>query len=483
MKMWRGLGSARVAMPVAMVIFLWVAAPLALAGPGDLDPTFGGDGKVTTDFFAGNDAAKAVAIQKNGKIVAAGTAFNGNTGGNDFALARYKRNGSLDKSFGDQGKVTTHFFAGPHPQFDIGGAANALLIEPDGRIVAAGVAFNGATGASDFALLRYHSDGDLDRHFGNGGMVTTDFGGVRAQATAVALQHDGKLVVVGWTIDSLNNSDFVLARYRTNGRLDASFGSGGKVVTDFTPLDQANAVHLLSDGKILVAGTSACITPPCAARSFVLLRYHTNGSLDTTFGNGGQVTTNFFVASTATAMDVTPDGKIVLAGFTDRGCLACSRFMLARYNPDGSPDISFGDGGVVTTVFGDLITGINRAFAAVIREGSLSQKIVVGGSFQDRAVCGNAGGDVFPCDFALARYNEDGSLDTSFGSGGKVTTDFGGGTVDQAFGLAIQRNGKIVLAGNSDGDFAVARYLAERCRSLPHFLFLPLDEDDDFVCR
>jgi hypothetical protein len=105
------------------------------------------------------------------------------------------------------------------------------------------------------------------------------------------------------------------------------------------------------------------------------------------------------------------------------------------------------------TVFGGITAGINRAAAVVIREGKFSQKIVVGGLFQDRAICGNASGEIFSCDFALARYNKDGSLDTSFGDDGKVTTDFGG-TVDQAFALAIQRNGKIVLAESADGDFA-----------------------------
>jgi uncharacterized delta-60 repeat protein len=155
---------------------------------------------------------------------------------------------------------------------------------------------------------------------------------------------------------------------------------------------------------------------------------------------------------------------------------------LARYNPDGSLDASFGNGGTVMTVFGSITAGINRAAAVVIREGKFSQKIVVGGLFQDRAVCGNPAGEIFPCDFALARYNEDGSLDTSFGDDGKVTTDFGR-TVDQAFALAIQRNGKIALAGSADGDFALARYLAKPCRSLPAFIFMPRDEDDDLVCH
>jgi uncharacterized delta-60 repeat protein len=299
MNMRMSLPGARAVALVGMMTSLWTGS-LAHAAPSDLDATFGGDGKVTTDIFAGNDAARAIAIQANGKILAAGVAFNGNTGGNDFALARNDRNGSLDRTFGDHGKVTTHFVGSAHPQFNIADTANALLIQSNGKIVAAGVAFNGATGARDFGVLRYNSQGDLDRRFGHGGMIITDFGGASAQANALALQPDGKLLVVGSTTDTIcigGNSDFALARYHPDGRLDTSFGTGGKVVTDFTLLDEARAVHLLPNGKILVAGTSACITPPCASRAFVLLRYRSNGSLDSTFGNGGQVTTNFFIAS------------------------------------------------------------------------------------------------------------------------------------------------------------------------------------------
>ena len=476
-----GKGRVRVIALAGMIVAL-SAMQLAQAAPGDLDPTFSVDGKVTTDFFGGNDTATAVAIQQNGKILAAGTAFSGNTGGNDFALARYNRNGRLDRSFGENGKVTTHFPGSPSPQFHIAAEASALVIQSDGKIVAAGTALNAGTGARLFALLRYTRHGELDRGFGVSGMVSTDFGGVGAHANGLVLQPDRKLVVVGSTSDINGNSDFALARYHPDGRLDAAFGLDGKVATDFTRLDEARAVHLQLDGKILVAGTSGCITTPCGSRVFVLLRYHSNGSLDASFGNGGQVTTSFFVANIATAIDVAPNGKIVLAGWTDRGCLACSSFLVARYNPNGTPDASFGKGGVVKTDFGSIIAGISRASAVVIRGGALNQKIVVGGFFQDRAICGNDSGEIFPCDFALARYNDDGSLDTSFGDGGKVTTDFGS-AVDQAFGMAIQRNGKIVLVGNSGGDFAVARYLAERCGPPRSFVFTPSDDDDGFVCR
>jgi uncharacterized delta-60 repeat protein len=480
MNMRMGSCSARPVALVGMVIFLWTA-PLALAAPGDLDPSFADDGKVTTDFFGGDDAGKAVAIQKNGKIVVAGTAFNGNTGGNDFALVRYNRNGSLDKSFGSDGKVTTHFFGGPRPQFDTANRANALAIQSNGKIVVAGVDVNKTTGVNDFALLRYNRHGDLDHQFGNGGKVTTDFGGIFAEARGLALQPDGKMVVVGTTIDTFDvvtrNSDFALARYHSDGRLDTTFGTGGKVVTDLTRHDAAYAVQLTADGKILVTGSSDCIPPaPCALSLFVLLRYNADGTLDTSFGNGGQVTTNFQIYSSAYGVDIAPDGKIVVAGVTGSGCIPlCSQFAVARYNPDGSLDTGFGSGGKVMTSLG----GVSWGYAVAIPDGELSDKIVVAGYYRNLFICGLTGGPVFTCDFALLRLNNDGSLDASFGDGGKVTTDFGGGASDAALALAIQKNGKIVLAGYSGGDFAVARYLVERCHSKHSFAHPPRDDDED----
>src|SRR6266536_6168109 len=161
--------------------FIAAALPgAAVAGPGALDPSFGTGGQVTTDF-GGFDSAQAVAVQSDGKILAAGS-----SGGGDFALARYNADGTLDSTFGSGGKLTTDFGG-----FDV---ALGVALQADGKIVAVG----GGGSGSDFALARYNADGSLDASFGSGGMVTTDFGGFEA-ATAVAIQGDGKIVVTGST--------------------------------------------------------------------------------------------------------------------------------------------------------------------------------------------------------------------------------------------------------------------------------------------
>jgi uncharacterized delta-60 repeat protein len=446
-----------VAASVAGLVLSSSVASRAEAAPGDLDSSFGGDGKVTTDFFSGADAARAVAIQQNSRIVAVGNAFNSQNGSYDFALARYNNDGGLDPTFGGDGMVTTNLAGNAPSSSPSSSTANALVIQPNGKIVVAGVTFNNATAVNNFALLRYNNQGDLDPGFGIGGVVRTEFGGVNASANDVALQPDGKIIAVGTIGNPIGNQDFALARYGADGQLDSSFGNGGKVTTDLTSDDGANAVHLTSDGKILVAGTSFCLTFPCPAREFILLRYNQNGSLDPTFGDGGKVTTDFKIRDVGNALDIGPDGKIVIAGFADADCSgSCPVFALARYNANGSLDTTFGVGGKITTPLGRIA----RATAAIIREGS-SPKIVVGGYYQERAVCGSIG-ETYACDFALVRYNWDGTLDSSFGNGGIATTDFGG-TEDRAFDLAIQRNGKIILAGNAGADFALARFLSDTC--------------------
>ncbi|HVK56671.1 MAG TPA: delta-60 repeat domain-containing protein [Burkholderiales bacterium] len=441
---------------VGLVLSLSIVSR-AEAAPGDLDPSFGGDGKVTTDFFGGADAAKAVGIQRDSRIVTAGNAFNSQTGGYNFALARYNNNGGLDPTFDGDGKVTTNLAGNTPSSSSASNTANALVIQPNGKIVVAGVTFNSATAFNNFAVLRYNSQGDLDSSFGIGGVVRTEFDGVNASANDVALQPDGKIIAVGTIGNRLGNQDIALARFNPDGQPDSSFGTAGKVITDLTSDDGANAVHLTSDGKILVAGTSFCLTFPCPAREFILLRYNQNGSLDPTFGIDGKVTTDFRIRDVANALDIGPDGKIVIAGFADSDCTgSCPVFALARYNPDGDLDTTFGVGGKITTPLGRVA----RATAAIIREGP-KPKIVVGGYYQERAVCGTVG-ETYACDFALVRYNWDGTLDSSFGDGGIATTDFGG-TQDRAFDLAIQRNGKIILAGNAGGDFALARFLSDTC--------------------
>src|SRR3990172_7959173 len=405
---------------VAAIMFALAAGSMgdrwAAAAPGDLDASFGTGGRVTTDF-GGGDGASAVAIQTDGKIVAVG-ASNGR-----FALARYNVDGSLDASFDSDGLVTTDF--GPGTEF-----AFTAAIQPDGRIVAAGTAAPGGF-CCQFALARYNSDGSLDATFGIGGKVTTLFSG-DTEARSVAIQPDGRIVVVGFTYSPFFDS-FAAARYNANGTLDVGFGSSGRVTTDFGGNDQANAVVIQLDGKIVAVGVGG------APSDFALARYNPDGSLDTAFDGDGKVKTDFGSFDGAMAAAVQPDGRIIAAG---QGGPSAD-FALARYNTNGGLDPRFGIDGRVTTSF-----SFDSATSVAIQTNG---KVIAAG-WQSS--------DLGPT-FALARYNTDGSLDAGFGTGGKVTTDFGFGE-ERASGLAIQVNGRVVVAGTAAVgglccDFALSR--------------------------
>jgi uncharacterized delta-60 repeat protein len=303
---------------------------------GSLDTTFGMGGTVTTDFGGGFSAADALLLQPDGKVVVAGDAVPASGIGLDLALARYNPDGSLDATFGTGGRVVSGF-----AEF-----ANGLALQPDGRIVAVG----GTGPGGDFALARYNANGSLDPAFGLGGTVLTDFGGADS-AAAVTLQPDGRIIAAGQAQAGL----FGLARYNPNGSLDPSFGAGGKVTNPGSPVGAgALAVIRQGAGRIVASGF---IGP-----DFALARYNADGSLDATFGMGGTVTTNFGgtrvvggESDQARALALQPDGRIVAAGAkVNHASAAENGFALARYNPDGSRDSTFGTGGeVVTTAFPD----------------------------------------------------------------------------------------------------------------------------------
>jgi len=432
-----------------IVILTMAAVSQAQTTAGNLDPTFGTGGTVRTDFAGNIDQANAVAIQPNGQIIAAGSSFSNSKTVEDFIVARYNANGSLDKRFGKNGKITTDFFRNVD-------SISAIAIQPDGGIVVAGFAQLGGSGGTPrvFALARYRNDGIPDTSFGNGGALTTSFGGSFAAASALMLQPDGKIVVAG-TVDFNpdvpgSGLDFALARYNSNGTLDGSFGKGGKVVFDFFgSFDQANGAVLQPDGKIIVVG-SASYDSVNRDIGFALARFNTDGGIDFGFGTGGKQITDFFGAGAkANSIVLQPDGKFVVAGTASDSATrpVATDIALARYNSDGSLDSAFGIGGETAIPFPDSATEQGNA-VAVLPDGKI---IVAGTAFKTFNT---------PPDFALVRYNADGSIDTGFGT---KTTDIAGGT-DEGLAIAIQSDGKIVVAGRSfrsNFDLTLARYSNE----------------------
>ena len=400
------------------------------AAPGDLDPSFGSGGIV----LPLNLYAYAIAIQPDGKIVAAGEI------GDTFAVARYNTDGTPDLTFGSGGKVITAFGNG-------GSIAGAIAIQSDGKIVAAGANYYGFYEYDpppnyDFFLARYNTDGSLDSTFGTGGKVITTFSNSNSGVNDIKIQSDGKIVVVS------SSGGFFLARYNINGSLDNSFGTGGLVSTNFGnnsfAYSVASAVAIQSDGKIVAAGSDS----NGANSGFALARYNTDGSLDASFGTGGKLVTSFGnEVSFAYDVAIQSDGKIVAVGYSSTGTNL--DFTLVRYNTDGSLDSTFGAGGKVVTTFSNGITFVKNA-VAIQANGKI---VVVGSSKGDNGTISG---------FTLVRYNADGSLDSTFGSGGKVVTRIGT-LYNYATAAAIQPDGKIVVVGiatsNSGVRSVMIRYL------------------------
>ncbi|MFQ5472358.1 MAG: hypothetical protein ACE5FA_05675, partial [Dehalococcoidia bacterium] len=354
----------------------------------------------------------------------------------------------FDPTFGTGGMVITDV-AGGDPEdepFD-------LLLLPDGKLAMPGKSFNPA-GDFDFTVLRHNPDGSLDTTFDGDGIAITDFLGGHDEALGLALQADGKLIASGLITDPVTGlRDFGLARFNSDGSLDPLFGSGGTVTTDFAGgHDFAYKVLVQPDGKIVAAGGAAM---PAAGLDFALARYNSDGTLDTTFGNGGRVSTDFFGSHDAiTDFALLPSGKFVAVGGAYNALTGNYDFAMARYNSDGTIDPTFATFGAPGLVVTDFVTGNDLAYTLLIQPDG---KILVGGVAYNPYTSSN--------DAALARYNSNGTLDQTFtplGVPGITVTDFARDW-DQILTLAIQPDGKILGAGHSvipgrGFDFAFIRY-------------------------
>ncbi|MEJ7827382.1 MAG: hypothetical protein WKF91_04285 [Segetibacter sp.] len=364
----------------------------AISQAGTLDPSFGSNGVVKTDFGYPTYFQSST-IQADGKIVVTGR-IDVSVRGNDFALARYNMDGSLDNTFGSGGKITT--------AFDYQSYSSAVAMQSDGSIVAAGG--TATLSGNNFALTRYRIDGSLDQNFGLSGKVTVNVGSYSI-ANSLAIQSDGKIVAGGDAfIENNSNYDFALVRINPDGSLDNTFGTDGKVTTDFGMHEQIHCIALQSDGKIVAAGLGTT-SGNSSGYAFSLARYNANGSLDNTFGVGGKVITTLSAGSfnpdIVYSIAIQVDGKIVAGGESE------GNFALVRYNPDGSLDNTFDTDGKVN------IDMIGRVRSVAIQSDG---KIIAAGEFFSQLS--------HSTDFGLTRLHPNGTLDNAFGDGGKATTDF-----------------------------------------------------------
>lgn len=419
--------------------------------PGCLDSTFGGIGFVSTDVGL---STRAVTVQPDGKIVTAGYGRLPNTNtSTDFVVVRYNSDGSMDTSFGDldplnpplrRGYVVTYIT-------DNGDSPNDLLLQPDGKIVVVGSA-----GTGEMVTVRYNIDGTLDGAFGGGGKVLVSFGGRQAAVgRGVVQQADGKLILAG--NGSVQSSrQFALARLNSDGSLDSSFGTGGKLMVnpsgakggDNTAMGVAlqRVPAITGEERIVLSGQSR--TSGQANNEWTLMRFKPNGATDTTFGTSGIVKTSFFGFGDS-AMSVATDSsnRIVATGYTYTGDGSqCGAYIqdaaVVRYTENGALDGSFGGGKHTLDVYG----GRDEPYQLALQtDGKI---VIVGFSMSS---------DTTVHHILVARFNVDGSLDTSFGpSGNGVVTTAANNDQTHGYSMALQPwDGKIVVVGNVTGGMMV----------------------------
>lgn len=402
-----------------------IFAPMTVAAPSDLDPGFGSGGKVIFPMVPSEDGAADVAVQLDGKIVVGGQAYTGSN--YDFAAASFNADGSPDITFSGDGTVTQAIGSGRDEGHDV-------AVQPDGKVLVAGL-FDG--GPVDFiGLVRFDSAGVPDPTFGAGdgvayyGLGTP--GSFETRGHALALQPDGKILVVGRS-NAAGNDDFAVIRVDSAGVLDPTFSGDGKLSVPVSPAtDLANDVTVQPDGKILVAGYG---DGPGASRDFALARINSDGTLDAAFDGDGIVTTDISGEDDAAeGVTVRPDGSIIVAGHGETA--GVDHIAVARYSPSGALDPAFGVGGIVKT---PAMTGEYRGKSVVLQN---NDKIVVAGYHYDGLYT----------DFLVAQYLATGALDPAFDVDGLAHIGIGA-TDDLAYGAALQPDGKIVVAGQTDVAF------------------------------
>ncbi|MDB5323125.1 MAG: hypothetical protein JWN40_4756 [Phycisphaerales bacterium] len=480
-----------------------------LNADGGLDRSFGRRGRTTLSFNPGADVASGAALVSRGKVeVVGGHNVLSSPAGIDFQVARFTVDGQIDGSFATAGKLTTDFTSPSRTP----AVAVATLAFGDQLVLSS----HGDGNSERFALSRYRADGQLDTDFADQGTAYLSFGGLFNHPTSMAVRTDGTIAVAGYAyggqftntvaVLALLNADgtpragfgtngqaiytqtdnqfaanavafqgnkvllaggtqgaFVAARYRADGTLDPAFGVGGVVRTEFTPnsfglglTTQANDIAVQDDGKFVLAGvdgksTDFDISP---GNVFAIARYMPDGQLDTSFGTGGRVTLSAGAQKNndaATSVAIQPDGRIVVAGQSRDGNnpLRSSQGVMAvmRLKANGSLDPTFSGDGKATVDFGPYEDFAND----VLIQGD--GKILLAGRMQSNAPTSGSPN----IDFALARLNANGTPDATFGTAGKVTTDFG--LDDDIADIALNSAGQIVAAGSSDSPTALARYI------------------------
>jgi len=401
--------------------------------PGELDKSFGNEGKVNVGIMGYSDVAKSIALQKDGKIVVVGYGQESPAKQKGLSMARYMPDGELDYDFGHLGIVVSKLS-------DIEGEAHSVAIQQDDKIVVTGYRISSATNNEEITVVRFNPNGSIDKTFGNNGIVITEVSSEKDIGESIAIQPDGKILVVGTTSHS-PTFDIVLIRYNEDGTMDYGFGRGGIVITDINAaLNLGKSLALQPDGKIVVSGYTH------VGRKFfmTLVRYDPNGILDPSFGENGIVITDINGRRGKMDLALQTDGKIILIGPSEIN--GSHHFTVLRFNSNGTPDINFGKNGVTKTIIG------NHSEAESVALNSKGNIIVAG-----TTELGNES-------FVVAMYNQNGMLVPDFGLDGMVKINFAKNSIDRAHSVVIDTDGNIIVAGetkNSYTTFGLVRLIGK----------------------
>ncbi|WP_229360781.1 hypothetical protein [Fuerstiella marisgermanici] len=399
-----------------------------LTTAGELDPSFDLDGRSSLKYQNRTNTAQSVAIDDEGRIYIGGFANLGTTG-YDFVVARMTSDGYGDGTFGDEGFQSLDF----HSSVDF---LTSLSLDTQGRVLLAGRSTQGST-ENDFVVSRLTTAGIVDTTFGDGGKQLIDFDSSRDFTDSVTTNSQDQVLLSGWTTQPETLNDWALVQLTSEGQFDETFGQSGIVLTDIGVgggNDRDAAVTASqSDGKVLVVGQTT-FGP-------AVLRYNSDGSIDTTFGEDGKKILDLRSGSTPVNITTDHDDRILVSGTPARSL----DFGVIRLTPDGDIDSTFGTSGTATVDFGTNSEQVKSVFV------DAENRILLSGYAYTPT--GNL-------DFAVARLTSDGAPDPSFDSDGKQTIDFGG-TSDRAYAVQTDSQGRIVVSGylldSAVRDFAAAR--------------------------
>lgn len=406
---------------------------------GTLDNSFDTDGVLALSIGTSKSYGWDILEDADGKLViAAEIFFSGSSTGTDIALLRLNSNGSLDASFNSDGIA----YAAIDASSNYLDKPSRLLQQADGKLVVVGTTYaNPASNGMDFSIARFNTDGALDNNFSGNGTLRQQLGtpGSEAYMNGLALQADGRIIAGGHATALGPDPDAVVVRYGSNGQLDTGFGSNGIAQTVVSGTQRIRATLLQHDGKIVSVGETYA-----SNYNLLLLRHNSDGSADTTFGNNGQVHVNIISNNShdsARAVIQQSDGKLVVVGESYNQSLARYVSVISRYNSDGSLDTSFSDDGIAIA---DVTPG-NNHFNNVLQQDD--DKLLVVGQASDGSTTR----------VSLVRFNNDGTLDSGFGNGGVRLATPGGGSAG-GVDLTTQSDGRIVVALSANGNFALMRF-------------------------